>query len=98
MVGVRPAWPAGGRAGTAAVLPQILPDSSAVAIRHLAQVPDTRRRTAASGARPATAVATGTGRRVGGRWWDAASAGGREQAGRSGGRGAGRGHRSSPAG
>jgi hypothetical protein len=42
--------------------------------------------------------ARGTGRQVGGRWWDAASAGGHERAGRSGGRGAGRGHRSSPAG
>jgi hypothetical protein len=40
----------------------------------------------------------GTGRWVGGRWWDAASAGGREQAGRSAGRGVGRGHRSSPGG
>ena len=47
---------------------------------------------------PAGREATETGRRVGGRWWDAASAGGCEQAGRSGGRGAGRGHRSSPAG
>jgi hypothetical protein len=47
---------------------------------------------------PAAAVARGTGRRVGGRWWGAASAGGRERAGRSGGRAAGRGHRSSPAG
>jgi hypothetical protein len=52
---------------------------------------------AASGAHPGDAVARGTGRRVGGRWWGAASAGGRERAGRSGGRGAGRGRRSSPA-
>jgi hypothetical protein len=47
---------------------------------------------------PAGAVATGTGRRAGGRWWYAASAGGREQAARSAGRGAGRGRRSSPGG
>jgi hypothetical protein len=50
------------------------------------------------GVRPTEAVATGTGRRVGGRWWDATSAGGRGRAGWSTGRGAGRGHRSSPAG
>jgi hypothetical protein len=43
-------------------------------------------------------AATGTVRRVGDHWWDAASASGREQAGRSDGRGAGCGHRSSPAG
>jgi hypothetical protein len=43
-------------------------------------------------------AATGTGRLAGGRWWDAASATGREPAARSGGRGAGRGGRSSPAG
>jgi hypothetical protein len=56
------------------------------------------RRSAASGVCPAAAVARGTGRRGGGRWWDAASAGGCGRAGRSGGRGAGRGRRSSPAG
>jgi hypothetical protein len=55
-------------------------------------------RTAASGVRPADAVPRGTGRQIGGRWWDAASAGRRERAGRSGGRGAGRGRRSSPGG
>jgi hypothetical protein len=43
-------------------------------------------------------TATGTGRRGGGGWWDAASADGREQSGWSGGCGAGRGHRSSAAG
>src|SRR5918995_1345175 len=42
-------------------------------------------------------TARGTGRRGGGRWWDAANASRRGRAGRSGGRGAGRGHRSSPA-
>jgi hypothetical protein len=57
-----------------------------------------RGRTAASGVCPAPAAARGTGRRVGGRWWDAASAGGRERAVRSGDRGAGRGRRSSPVG
>jgi hypothetical protein len=57
-----------------------------------------RGRTAASGVCPAAAVARGTGRRVGGRCWDAASAGGRGRAGRSGDRGAGRGRRSSPVG
>ena len=50
------------------------------------------------GSRFGEAVATGDGRRVGGRWWDVASASGRGQAGRSGGCGAGRGHRSWPAG
>jgi hypothetical protein len=49
------------------------------------------RTTAASGICPTAAVARGTGRRIGGRWWDAASAGGHERAGRSDGRGAGRG-------
>jgi hypothetical protein len=57
-----------------------------------------RGRSAASGVSPAASVARGTGRRVGGRWWDAASAGGCERAGRSGDRGIGRGRRSSPAG
>jgi hypothetical protein len=57
-----------------------------------------RGRSAASGVCPAASVARGTGRRVGGRWWDSASAGGCERAGRSGGRGIGRGRRSSPAG
>jgi hypothetical protein len=85
-------------AGTGADSPQTLPDTAAVAVRHAVQVPDTPRRTVGSGVCPAAAVATATGRRVGGRWWDAASAGGCGRAGRSGGRGAGRGHRSSPAG
>ena len=57
-----------------------------------------RGRPPASAVRPAAAVATGTGRRGGGHWWDAATAGGRDQARRSGARGAARGHRSSPAG
>jgi hypothetical protein len=69
-------------------------DSTAVAVRRAVQVPDTRGRTAASGLCPAAAVARGTGRRVGGRCWDAASAGGCGRAGRSAGRGAGRGRRS----
>jgi hypothetical protein len=42
--------------------------------------------------------ARGTGRRVGGHWLDAASAGARERAGRLGGRGAARGRRPSPGG
>jgi hypothetical protein len=79
-------------------LPQTSPDTSAVTVRRAVQVPDTHGRTTASGVRPAAAVARGTGRRVGGRWWDAASAGGCGRAGRSGGRGAARGQRSSPAG
>ena len=53
-----------------------------------------RDRTAGSSGRPAGPVARGTARQVGGRWWDAASADGHDQAGRSGGSGAGRGHRS----
>jgi hypothetical protein len=53
-----------------------------------------RDRTAGSSGRPAGLVARGTARQVGGRWWDAASADGHDQAGRSGGSGAGRGHRS----
>jgi hypothetical protein len=43
-------------------------------------------------------AATGRCRLAGVRWWDAASVGAHEQAGWSGGRGAGRGRRSSPAG
>jgi hypothetical protein len=43
-------------------------------------------------------VATGSGRRGVGCWWDGATAGRRGQAGRSGGRGAGRGRGSSPGG
>jgi hypothetical protein len=46
---------------------------------------------------PAGCVLRGTGHRGGGRWWDATNAGEREPAGRSGGRGADREHRSSPA-
>jgi hypothetical protein len=98
-------WSVSGRRGhpdppcwTAAVLLRTLPDTSAVAVRDAIQAPDT----ADERPRPVSArrgaVATGNGRRVGGRWWDVASAGGRGQAGRSGGRGAGRGHRSWPAG
>jgi hypothetical protein len=97
VVGVRSAWPRPSpldRSGR----PQTLPDTSAAALRHAVQVPDAADRLPASGARPASAVARGTGRRVGGRCWDAASAAGHEPAGRSGGRGAGRGHRSSAAG
>jgi hypothetical protein len=65
----------------------------------LSGVPDTCRQPAAArhGRRPGV-TATGTGRRGGDRWWDVANAGRRGRAGRSGGRGAGRGHRSSPAG
>jgi hypothetical protein len=89
----------GGRPGTAAVLPRTPPDTSAVAVRDVVQVPDTRGRFAASGVRrPVAEVARGTGRRVDGRWWDAANAGRRGRAGRSGGRGADRGRRSSPGG
>jgi hypothetical protein len=66
-------------------------------VRDAAQAPDTRGHAAASDA-TAGCGPTGTGRRVGGRWWDAANAGRRGRAGRSGGRGAGRGRRSSPGG
>jgi hypothetical protein len=83
------------RAGAVAVLPQSRPDTPGAAIRAAVWF-RTARRTAASGG--LSDAATGTGRRVGGRWWGAASAGGLERAGRSGGRGAGRGRRSSPAG
>jgi hypothetical protein len=97
MARVRPAWPPAAVRGPTAVPPRTLLDT-AVAVRHGVQVPDTRGRPAAAGAhRAGGPVATGTGRRVGDRWWDAASAGGREQAAWSAGRGAGRGRRSSPA-
>jgi hypothetical protein len=100
MVGVRPAWPP---------RPPVRKQERTAADTaghfrcgrpacHAVQVPDT----ADGRPRPVSArrmrSATGTGRRGGGRWWDAASADGREPAGRSGGREAGRGHRSSPAG
>jgi hypothetical protein len=52
LVGVRPAW-AAGPCGTGAVRPQTLPDTSAVALHHAVQVPDTCGRTAPSGVRPA---------------------------------------------
>jgi hypothetical protein len=55
-------------------------------------------RAAARHGLPPGATATGTGRRGGGRWSDVANAGRRGRAGRSAGRGAGCGHRSSPAG
>jgi hypothetical protein len=96
VVGVRSAWPRPSlldRRGR----PQTLPDTSAAAVRDAVQVPDT----ADGRPRPLSARgcgARGTGRRVGRRCWDAASAHGREQAGRSGGHGADRGHRSWPAG
>jgi hypothetical protein len=48
MVGVRSAWQPAARSETASVMPQILPDTSAVAVRHAVQVPDTRGRSAAS--------------------------------------------------
>jgi hypothetical protein len=99
----RRAWSASGRlghayspCGTSAARLQARPDTSTVAVRPAVQVPDTPRTDCRIRCDPAAAVATGTARRVGGRWWDAVNAGGREPAGRSGGRGAGRGRRSSP--
>jgi hypothetical protein len=68
---------------------------SVVAVRGSGHLRTARR--ICHGRRPAV-IATGTGRRGGGRWSDGANAGRRGRAGRSGGRGAGRGHRSSPAG
>jgi hypothetical protein len=69
---------------------------SAVAVRHSVQVLDIGGRSTASSVRPAGAVVRGTGHRVGSRCLGAASAGGRERAGRSGGRGVGYGQRPSP--
>jgi hypothetical protein len=96
MVGVRPAWPpqrpdrerSGAATDTAGRFRCGRP--SAV------QVPDTADGLPLGITRECGA--TGTGRRVGGRWWDAASAGEREPAGRPGGRGVDCGRRSSPAG
>ena len=71
------------------------PPPSVVAVRdsgHRGQ-----RAAARHGLRPG-ATATGTGRRGGGRWSDVANAGRRGRAGRSAGRGAGCGYRSSPVG
>jgi hypothetical protein len=65
----------------------------------LSGLPDTGGQLAASrhGMCPGV-TATGTGRRGGGGWWDVANAGRHGRAGRSAGRGVGRGRRSSPAG
>jgi hypothetical protein len=98
MVGVRPSWPpeppvpeqersCRGHCRTLPLWPSAMPS------RFRTPRTDCRVRCP-----PGGCGATGTGRRVGGHWSDAANAGGHEQAGRSGGRGAGRGHRSSPAG
>jgi hypothetical protein len=66
------------RAGTGAVLPQTLPDTSVVVVRHAVQVPDTADGLPHPVSVQRMGVVTGTGRRVGGRWWDAASADGCE--------------------
>ena len=100
-VGVRPPWsPRRWWGRTPAEPAADAPDGSADAVRAgLSWVPDICRQPAASRhGRRRDVTATGTGRRGGGRWWDAATAGRRGRAGRSGGRAAGRGRRSSPGG
>ena len=66
MVGVRPAGPTGHPYWTGAVLPQTLPDTAALAVRSAVQVPDPRTDCRVR-CRQAAIVATGIGRRVGGR-------------------------------
>jgi hypothetical protein len=89
MVGVRSAWQRGGPFGSSS-------GRAADTAGHFrCSVPAMPSRVwtpadtpAAPGVRSAECAARGTGRRVDGCWWDAASAGARGRVGRSGGRGA----------